>query len=106
MGWKIVRDGNEAWCRKHGVSGQWRKSPDPESALLKKIFEEAGEYVENRDPEELYDLLEVVHRLLAIVDRTFVAAGRHSKKVALMGKFTELIEWTPVPSDANVESSE
>lgn len=100
MGWKIVRDGNEAWARKHGVSGQWRKSPDPRGALLKKIFEEAGEYAENQDPAELYDLLEVVHRLLAIVDPAFAAAGSHSKKMQILGKFTELIEWTPVPPDS------
>ena len=49
MGCKLVRDGNEAWCRAHGVSGEWRISPDLRSALLRKVFEEAGEYAEHRD---------------------------------------------------------
>lgn len=99
MGWKIVRDGNQAWARKHGVSGQWRTSPDPKAALLKKIFEEAGEYAETGDPGELYDLLGVVHRLLHIVDPAMTAGERHSEKVKLLGTFSELIEWTPVPPD-------
>lgn len=43
MGWKMVRDGNEAWCRDHGVSGQWRTSPGPAASLRRKIFEEAGD---------------------------------------------------------------
>jgi predicted house-cleaning noncanonical NTP pyrophosphatase (MazG superfamily) len=62
MGWKIVRDNNEAWCRAHGVSGQWRVSPDPLPALLRKLYEEAGEYAEAWDVAELYDLADVLER--------------------------------------------
>jgi hypothetical protein len=68
MSFKIVRDRNEAWCRANGVSGQWRTSPDPLSALLRKLFEELGEYAEAGDPAELYDLSDVLERLLVLTD--------------------------------------
>lgn len=68
MGSKIVRDNNEAWCRAHGVPGQWRTSPDPAAALLKKLFEELGEYAEAWDPAELYDLADVLEQLLTLTD--------------------------------------
>lgn len=97
MGWKLVRDKNEAWCRAHGVSGQWRPSPDARSALARKIFEEAAEYAEHRDPAELYDLLDVVQRLIEIDDPSGEVNARHRAKVEAMGGFTGLIEWTPVP---------
>lgn len=97
MGWKLVRDGNEAWCRSHFVSGQWRKSPDPESALLKKIFEEAGEYAENRDAAKLYDLLDVVQRLIDINDPDGDLNAKHRAKVHELGGFELLVEWTPLP---------
>ena len=58
MGWKIVRDGNEDWCREHGVSGTWRTSADPVRGLARKLTEEAAEFGEALDPAELYDLLE------------------------------------------------
>jgi len=98
MGWKLVRDRNEEWCRANGVSGQWRTSPDPRSALLKKIFEEAGEYAEHRDPAELYDLLEVVEALIDLEDPDGGKFARaHGAKVREMGSFGQLIEWCPVP---------
>ena len=97
MGWKIVRDRNEEWCRAHGVSGQWRTSPDPQSALLKKILEEAGEYAQQRDPAELYDLLDVVRALIALRDPEGFFVGWHQDKVAEMGGFTRHVEWCPVP---------
>ena len=98
MGWKIVRDKNEAWCRAHGVSGQWRRSPDPASALLRKIFEEAGEYAEHRDIGELYDLLDVVQALIGLRDPGAVAWKEHQYKIGELGGFGDLIEWTPVPA--------
>jgi predicted house-cleaning noncanonical NTP pyrophosphatase (MazG superfamily) len=73
MSWKIVRDHNEPWCRAHGVSGQWRTSPDPVSALLRKLYEEAGEYAEHWDPAELYDLADVLDRLILLADPDFAA---------------------------------
>ena len=97
MGWKIVRDFNEAWCRTHGVSGQWRTSPDPQSALLRKVFEEAGEYAEHRDPAELYDLRDVLDRLIELADPDGAAGHDHADKITEMGLFERLVEWTPVP---------
>jgi predicted house-cleaning noncanonical NTP pyrophosphatase (MazG superfamily) len=101
MGWKLVRDRNEEYCRAHGVSGEWRTSPDPRSALLKKIFEEAGEYAERRDPAELYDLIDVVRSLIRLEDPTGEVSAGHHAKVADMGGFARLIEWCPVPGAAD-----
>jgi predicted house-cleaning noncanonical NTP pyrophosphatase (MazG superfamily) len=98
MGWKLVRDGNEAWCRANGVSGQWRTSPDPRSALLRKVFEEAGEYAEARDPAELYDLLDVVQALIALEDPDCFYLATHRVKVKEMGGFGQRVEWSPVPA--------
>jgi predicted house-cleaning noncanonical NTP pyrophosphatase (MazG superfamily) len=97
MGWKIVRDKNEAWCRAHGLSGQWRRSPNPIGALAKKIGEEYGEYVGDGDAGELYDLLDVVERLIGLRDPDGAVALEHKRKVAELGAFDDLIEWTPVP---------
>jgi predicted house-cleaning noncanonical NTP pyrophosphatase (MazG superfamily) len=98
MGWKLARDRNEEWCRAHGVSGQWRTAPDPRSALLRKIFEEAGEYAEARDPAELYDLLDVVQALIDLDDPDGEFNARHGAKVWEMGGFGNFTEWTPVPA--------
>jgi hypothetical protein len=68
MSFKMVRDRNEAWCRANGVPGQWRTSPDPLAALLRKLFEELGEYAEAWDPAELYDLSDLLERLLVLTD--------------------------------------
>ncbi len=100
MGWKLVRDKNEEWCRAHGVSGQWRLSPDPASALLRKTFEEAAEYAEGRDPAELYDLMDVVEALIGVRDPDGKYGEAHRAKVKAMGGFTRFIEWTPVPAGA------
>ena len=97
MGWKLVRDKNEEWCRANGVSGQWRISSDPAAALGRKIFEEAAEYAEQHDPAELYDLLEVVQALISVADPCGRHAAVHQAKTAALGGFTKFIEWTPVP---------
>lgn len=100
MGWKLVRDRNEEWCRANGVSGQWRTSPDPQSALVRKIFEEAGEYAEARDPAELYDLLDVVQALIVLDDPGGDLAAAHRAKAEEMGSFSLFAEWCPVPAAA------
>lgn len=100
MGWKLVRDRNEEWCRAHGVSGQWRVSPEPQSALVRKIFEEAGEYAEARDPAELFDLLDVVQALIALDDPSGEMATAHRAKAEEMGSFSRFAEWCPVPAAA------
>jgi predicted house-cleaning noncanonical NTP pyrophosphatase (MazG superfamily) len=100
MGFKLVRDRNEEWCRAHGVSGQWRVSPDPGAALRRKVFEEAGEYAEYLDSAELYDLRDVVEALIALADPDGVVALGHARKAAELGGFGEFIEWCPVPAEA------
>jgi predicted house-cleaning noncanonical NTP pyrophosphatase (MazG superfamily) len=99
VGWKLVRDNNEAWCRANGVSGQWRTSPDPQGALRKKIFEEGGEYAEHGDPAELYDLLDVVQALIELEDPDGEFSARHRAKVGQMGGFEWFVEWCPVPAE-------
>lgn len=98
MGWKLVRDKNEEWCRAHGVSGQWRVSPDPAAALRRKVFEEALEYGEADDPAELYDVLDALRVLIGLKDPDGVLARAHEVKVAELGGFGGFIEWTPVPA--------
>jgi predicted house-cleaning noncanonical NTP pyrophosphatase (MazG superfamily) len=101
MGWKIVRDNNEAWSRAHGVSGQWRACATPMLSLTKKLFEEAGEWVESGDAGELYDLADVLDQLLLIADPDGSAHRAHAAKLAEMGAFGRLIEWCPVPEEGN-----
>ena len=103
MGWKLVRDRNEVWCRANGVSGQWRTSPDPRAALRKKIFEEAGEYAEHCDPAELYDLLDVVLALARLEDPAGDYARQHMAKITEMGGFDRFTEWCPVPPQAEAD---
>jgi predicted house-cleaning noncanonical NTP pyrophosphatase (MazG superfamily) len=99
MGWKIVRDRVDEWSREHGVSGIWRPCKEPEASLRKKLFEEAGEYIENLDPGELYDLADVLDRLIRLVDPESVYAARHGAKIRRLGLFENLIEWSPVPEE-------
>lgn len=105
-----MRDGNEAWCRANGVSGQWRTSPDPAAALARKIFEEALEYAfeqaGRRDPAELYDVLDALQTLLGLEDPQGVLAAAHQAKVAVMGGFGRFVEWCPVPEGAGTETFE
>ena len=103
MGWKLVRDQNEEWCRAHGVSGQWRTSPDPAASLRRKIFEEAGEYAEHCDPAELYDLLDVIRALIRLADPSGEYGHHHGTKIAEMGGFDRFTEWCPVPPRTEAE---
>ena len=97
MGWKIVRDRQPEWCRTHGVSGKWRISPDPVRALTKKLFEEAAEWAEEHDADELYDLRDVLDELLYIRDPEGLAGRAHEKKIASLGLFSSHCEWHPEP---------
>jgi len=97
MGWKIVRDRQPGYCLKNGVSGQWRISPDPVAALGKKIGEEYGEYVGEGSTDELYDLRDVIDRLIKLVDPDGLGGKIHADKVAELGGFEDLTEWCPVP---------
>lgn len=99
MGWKIVRDNDEAVCRGMGISGQWRPSKDPIAGLTKKLPEEAAEFTEALDPDELYDLLDVLNELLNRLDPNGDYFVLHQDKVAVRGEFTKAIEWCPVPHE-------
>lgn len=101
MGWKIVRDRNEAWSRAHGVSGTWRTSTNPMRGLARKLVEESAEHFEQLDPAELYDLRDVLEEQIRLAD----PAGRHEEahrdKIAKFGMFTKHVEWSPVPGDTS-----
>lgn len=97
MGWKIVRDGNEKWCREHGVSGTWRTATDPVRGLARKLIEEACEYNEALDPGELYDLQDVLAELIRLVDPDLKYLEAHQGKIAVFGTFGNHTEWTPMP---------
>lgn len=99
MGWKLVRDNNEAWCRANGVSGTWRKAGPEEiiPALIAKLFEETGEFVLDADAAELYDLLDVTQALIDRLDPAGGANTSHAAKVARHGAFADGILWHPVP---------
>jgi hypothetical protein len=107
MGFKMVRDRQPDWCRLHGLSGQWRSSPDPVGSLAQKLGEEYGEFVgeqhvhgDGAGAGELYDLRDALDRLIGLVDPDGAAAGAHRAKVAELGEFDFLIEWSPVPEGA------
>jgi hypothetical protein len=105
MGFKLVRDRQPDWCRENGVSGQWRTSRNPIASCARKIAEEYGEWVGEqgedsplRGADELYDLRDVLDRLIELADPAGVAAEAHRAKVAALGEFEFLIEWSPVPA--------
>jgi hypothetical protein len=106
MGWKIVRDNDEAVCRAMGISGQWRPSVTPIPGLTRKVFEEAAEFAEGNDPGELYDLRDVLDELIRRLDPAGEAAETHQVKVAKRGAFTFCLEWTPVPGELPGESGD
>lgn len=102
MGWKLVRDGNEAWCRATGVSGTWRKAGPEElrTALARKLIEEAIEYAEAYDIAELFDVRDVLDALFATLpaDTRRRARMTHERKAADHGYFSNRIMWCPVPN--------
>jgi NTP pyrophosphatase (non-canonical NTP hydrolase) len=104
MGFKMVRDLNEKWCREHGVPGQWRICKTPVASLAKKLNEELGELAEElikgdaaAAAGELYDLLDAVGELILLLDPAGAAASAHKAKVGEFGQFSRHIEWSPVP---------
>jgi predicted house-cleaning noncanonical NTP pyrophosphatase (MazG superfamily) len=104
MGWKMVRDKQKEYCLSHGVSGQWRTSPDAVGALTAKLGEEYGEFAESRDPAELYDLLDVLNELIMVMDFNLDHLDAHEAKVARLGTFSMHLEWNPVPKESNART--
>jgi predicted house-cleaning noncanonical NTP pyrophosphatase (MazG superfamily) len=97
MGYKLVRDKQPAFCKKHGISGQWRTSPDIVGALCRKLGEEYGEYAEHHDPAELYDMQDVLDTLIMLSDPYRLHQGKHWEKYARLGGFEDHTEWNPLP---------
>lgn len=95
MGWKIVRDRDDVVCPAMGITGQWRESAEPIAGLIKKLHEELGEFVEKEDVAELYQLMDVCAELLDRLDPGGTVAAAHGAVVAVRGKFSRCLEWTP-----------
>jgi hypothetical protein len=96
VGYKIVRD----WHKERVgdiISGTWRISPDPISALIKKLGEEYSELAENRDPAELYDIQDVLDELMVQLDPQGKYGEEHDIKVTNVGLFARHVEWQPLP---------
>jgi predicted house-cleaning noncanonical NTP pyrophosphatase (MazG superfamily) len=96
MGWKLVRDRHKEHLQGK-VSGAWRVSPDPVGALVAKLGEEYGEFAPDRDPAELYDLLDAIMELRVLLDPLREYRDRHFAKRKLMGAFSRHLEWHPDP---------
>jgi len=62
---KLVRDRIVDIIRANGENPKYHTLSDEEYLveLHKKLFEEANEFIENDDPEELADLMEVVYAI-------------------------------------------
>lgn len=97
MGFKLVRDKQPEFCQQHRVSGTWRQCPEPISALTRKLGEEYLEFAENKDPTELYDILDVLSTLLQRLDPDGKYDRAHQIKLRKIGGFDKLLEWDPVP---------
>lgn len=96
MSWKLVRDNHEKLLRGR-ISGQWRVSPDPVGALVTKLGEEYGEFAKDRDPGELFDMLDAIMELRAILDPLREHRDAHLIKKAKWGGFGAHLEWHPDP---------
>lgn len=96
MGYKMVRDLHQKVLGDQ-ISGVWRTSPDPVSSLVKKLGEEYSELCEDRDPAELFDILDVLAELMVLLDPDGAAALKHDLKAERMGRFADHLEWHPNP---------
>lgn len=102
MGWKMVRDRAEEAARPEGVSGIWREEDRSEEvirALGRKLIEESSEFIENYDPEELYDLQDVLQELIWLLDAHGKAGAKHDRKVRQQGRFRNHVMWSPNPNE-------
>ncbi|RFS81273.1 hypothetical protein D0T12_33030 [Actinomadura spongiicola] len=89
---KLVRDRIPDIIRVAGRAPQTRIAhPEEYAHLLRaKLYEEVGEYVASRDPEELADVLEVIHALAALHSVTPAELEeRRSTKAAIRGGFSD-----------------
>lgn len=96
MSWKLVRDRHKERLESV-ISGSWRVAADPVSVLVTKLGEEYGEFASDRDPSELYDLLDVLDELVALLDPHLEYAMEHELKTERLGRFSSHLEWHPNP---------
>jgi predicted house-cleaning noncanonical NTP pyrophosphatase (MazG superfamily) len=91
---KLVRDNIPAICQQNGSTAVTRVLDEAEYQLEldKKLQEELAEYLENGDPEELADILEVVAAIAATkgISPAALEAIR-AQKAAKRGVFAERI---------------
>lgn len=82
---KLVRDGIINKILTNGETPKFRTLTDEEylKELHKKLLEEANEFIEADDPEELADLLEVLYSIARFkkIDLKQVEAIRQTKKM-------------------------
>ncbi|QXJ27010.1 nucleoside triphosphate pyrophosphohydrolase [Actinomadura graeca] len=91
---KLVRDRIPQVIEESGRRAEFRVAGLDEyrSRLRAKLYEEAGEYVASGDPEELADVLEVVHALAAVHRLTPDGLeARRADKAQRRGGFSERI---------------
>ena len=105
MGAKLVRDRTEQHVRPMGVSGHWYKAARKEllPALKRKLIEEALEFAESGEPIELWDVLDVVEAIFALIDPCQESMAAYDEKVARFGAFDKGIMWNPVPQTGGTE---
>jgi predicted house-cleaning noncanonical NTP pyrophosphatase (MazG superfamily) len=103
MSFKMVRDRHQEILQDK-ISGQWRISPDPVSSLLKKLGEEYGELIGERNPAELYDVLDVLDELISLMDPGLALGLAHQDKLDRFGDFSSHLEWHPF-SDLSWENT-
>lgn len=96
VGYKMVRDLHKKKLESV-ISGSWRTAPDPVSSLIKKLGEEYSELCEDRDPGELYDIMDVVQELIVLLDGGGACRKAHVQKVLRLGLFGDHLEWHPNP---------
>ena len=97
MGFKMVRDRHKERLE-NVISGAWRTSPDPVSALVKKLGEEYSELAEDRNPGELYDIRDVLGELVILLDPDGKYGEEHGVKINRLGLFGDHLEWHPNPT--------
>ena len=91
---KLVRDRIPEIIRSNGRTPKTHKASAAEykRRLAQKLVEEALEYSQSQDPEELADLLEVVHSLCSVHKTTFGKLDKiRAAKAKERGSFSKRI---------------
>jgi hypothetical protein len=85
----------------HGTAGaRHRRETYQEELLFRELCKKLGEYADSWNRAVLYHIQDITDALIDSVDPAGAARQAHAEKVAEMGGFEQLIEWTPVPAAA------